>query len=72
MHHGMDVQCSIIIVPLESDSTVDAVSMVNGDIIMFFECWNEMVDIVIANVFHTEIINDQCKLYWPCLVCPQS
>ncbi len=40
--------------------------------VVFFKCVLEMLCMFFADVFHAEVINNQCELYWSCVVFPKA
>ncbi len=40
--------------------------------VVFFKCVLEMLCMFFASIFHAKVIDNQCELYWACVVFPKA
>ena len=47
-----------VVIPLELDSTVQIAGPVFGEFVFLFDACDEVVDVLLSNVFNAEIVDD--------------
>ena len=62
------VYCACNIVPLQRQPTVLRACPINGNAVEEKEGVDEVLRVVLANIFYTEVVNNQGKSDWSCLV----
>jgi hypothetical protein len=40
--------------------------------VVFLVCIFEMLGMFLANAFYSEVVDNQCELYWSCVVFPKA
>ncbi len=59
---------ALVVVPIQCYPNVPFACPIARRFVVFFKCVLEMLCIFFANVFHSEVIDNQCELYWSCVV----
>ena len=59
--HG-DVKITIVAVPVECDPTVEIDCVIYFDIVMAFDCCDEMIEMLFSDVFNSKIVHDEGEL----------
>ena len=59
-----DVKVTFVVVPLEFDPAVQAAGPIGFDFVVGFESVDEMLRVLIAGVFDSEIIDDERENCW--------
>ncbi len=63
---------ALVVVPIQFYSNVLFACPITHKFVVFFKCVLEMLYMFFANVFDAKVINNQCELYWSCLVFPKA
>lgn len=69
-HREADSMCHII--PVKGDTTEEGTFPVNGIVIVFFDCGNEMVCIVFVDIFDHKIFHYEGKCDDPPALMPDA
>ena len=65
-HGHMYHACNVV--PLQCQPTVLRACPIDGDAVEEKEGVDEVLSIILANIFYTEVVNNQRKSDWSCLV----
>jgi hypothetical protein len=63
---------ALVVVPIQCYPHVTFSCPIAHKFVVFFECILEMLCMFFANVFDTEVINNQCELYRSCVMLPKA
>ncbi len=63
---------ALVVVPIQCYPDVPFACPIARKFVVFFKCILEMLCMFFANVFHTEVIDNQCELYGSCVVFPKA
>ncbi len=65
--HGQ-MKVALVVVPIQYYPDVLFACPIARKFAVFFKCVLEMLCMFFANVFHAKVIDNQCELYWSCVV----
>ena len=57
-HGDIEHMHMLVIIPLESNSTVEIDIPIDGEFIFFLDACNEVVNVLLTFIFYAKIIND--------------
>ncbi len=63
---------AFVVVPIHCCPNIPFACPITCKFVVFFKCVLEMLCMFFADIFHAEVINNQCKLYWSCVVFPKA
>ena len=69
--HG-EVNSAFVIVPFDSDTTVERAGPVTSELILGADGVEKMVSVLLADVLDTEIVDDEAESNWPAVVLPKA
>lgn len=61
-----------MITPGESEAAVEQAGPIKGQVVHGFDGVDEMVGMLLSDIFDTKVIRDQSKGNEPCVVCPRA
>jgi hypothetical protein len=67
--HG-DINRSVVVVPFQFDATVQVTGPIFGECICMFDAFDEMIDILLIDVFYAKIVDNEGEQNRSCFVGP--
>ena len=58
--HG-EADGTVVVVPIQGEPDVSSPLPIHGDVIVAFECVDEVIGVFFSHIFHTEVIDTESK-----------
>ncbi len=69
--HGQ-MNLALVAAPIQCYPNVSFACPIARKFVVFFKCVFEMLCMFFTDVCHAEVINNQCELYWSCVMLPKA
>ena len=69
--HGK-VNAAGVLIQMKGESEVALELPVLYNVIIFFDEFNDMVSMLLTNIFYSKSVHDERETYWPPFMCPQT